>query len=80
MLGVPALERAWQDGELTWNSCGALLPLTAGKPVARVSDNFIRQASSRATARALCLARVAQTSRHCEICVDVSCDLQPVCN
>ena len=42
VLGVPSLKRAWRDGELTWNSCGALLPLTAGKPVARVSDNFIR--------------------------------------
>ena len=46
VLGVPSLEQAWQDGELTWESCGALLPLTVGKPVARVSDNFIRQAST----------------------------------
>ena len=45
VLGVPALERAWQDGALTWNSCGALLPLQAGKAVARVSDNFIRRVS-----------------------------------
>ncbi len=45
MLGVPALERAWQDGTLTWDSCGALRPLQAGKSVARVSDNFIRRAA-----------------------------------
>ena len=42
---MPALERAWLDGALTWDSCGALLPLEAGKAVARVSDNFIRRAS-----------------------------------
>ena len=42
---MPALERAWQDGALTWASCGALLPLEPGRAVSRVSDNFIRRAA-----------------------------------